>query len=102
MIEIKCPKTKRNSSPLDLINDKNFYVYKDDDGMLRLKKNHPFGYYTQVQMAMGLSTVKFCDLVVYTFKGLLVVRTDFDEEYFNDLVKKFNRFYRDYMLPKLC
>ena len=52
-------------------------------------------------MAIGLPGASLSDFVVYTFKGLIIVRTNFDNEYFLDLVDKLNSFYNAYMLPKL-
>ena len=46
-----------------------------------LKKDHPNGYYTQIQMAMGFSQITFCDFIVYTFDGMIIIRTQFDEDY---------------------
>lgn len=96
LIEIKCPKTKRNCKPLELCNDPKFYV-ELIDRKPSLKKNHP--YYTQIQMAMGLSCAKFCDFIVYTFEGLIVIRIDFDDLYFRSLLEKLNNFYKHYLLP---
>ena len=53
LIEIKCPKSKKNSKINDLVHDQSFYV-KYEDGVPVLKRDHPKGYYTQIQMAMGL------------------------------------------------
>ena len=53
LIEIKCPKSKKNSKIDDLVHDQSFYV-KYEDGVPVLKRDHPNGYYTQIQMAMGL------------------------------------------------
>lgn len=100
LIEIKCPKTKKNLTPQELCKDSKFYVEMDNDKP-RLKRDHSNGYYTQIQMAMGLTGATFCDFVVYTFKGLIVVRTDFDETYFKTLLEKLNNFYKHYMLPNL-
>ena len=97
LIEIKCPKTKRNLSPEELLDDEKFYVGRKD-GELFLKKNHSFGYYSQIQMAMGLACVTHCYFIVYTFNGLLIVKTLFDEPYFVDLVKKLNDFYKNFLL----
>ena len=44
-------------------------------------------------MAMGLSGASLCDFVVYTFKGLIIARTKFDNEYFLELLDKLNSFY---------
>ena len=98
LIEIKCPKSKRSVSPDALVNDKKFYMTLEN-GMPALKKNHK--YYTQIQIAMGLSGVLFCDFVVYTFGGLIIARTDFDHNYFISVMGKINSFFRKYMLPAL-
>ena len=70
-------------------------------GKFPLKKDHAYGYYTQIQMAMGLPNVQFCDFVVFTFKGMIIVRVPFDKNYFEQLVQKLNWFYKRYMLSKL-
>ena len=54
LLEIKCPKSKRNCTPNELFEDKSFYVgIKNCEPYL--KKIHGFGYYTQIQMAYGIS-----------------------------------------------
>ena len=63
LIEIKCPFSKSNLHPQDKLKDNNFYV-ELRDGMLHLKEEHSNGYYSQIQMAMGLSQLKFCDFIV--------------------------------------
>ena len=101
LIEIKCPKTKCQHSVKNLLDDENFYIGKDTNNNLFLKKDHPFGYYTQVQMALGLSGLNYTDFVVYTFKCMLIVRVQFDGVFFINLVNKLNIFYKDYLLPHL-
>ena len=98
LIEIKCPKSKSSYSPEVLLNDNKFYVTLEN-GKPALNKNHE--YYTQIQVAMGLSGALFCDFVVYTFGGLIITRTDFDYGYFIDVMRKINTFYRTYMMPRL-
>ena len=79
LIEIKCPKSKKNSKINDLVHDQSFYV-KYEDGVPVLKKDHPNGYCTQIQMVMGLSETTFCDFIAYTFDGMIIIRTQFDED----------------------
>ena len=98
LIEIKCPKSKKNSKINDLVHDQSFHV-KYKDGVPVLTGYHPNGYYTQIQMAMGLSQITFCDFIVYTFDG--IIQTQFDEDNFLSLLQKLNSFYKDFMLPKL-
>ena len=81
LIEIKCPKSKKNSKINALVHDPSFYV-KYEDMVPVLKKYYPNGYYTQIQMAMGLSQVTFCDFIVYTFDDMIIIRTQFDEDFF--------------------
>ena len=81
LIEVKCPKSKKNGKINDLVRDQSFYV-KYEDGVPVLKKEHPNGYYTQTQMAMRLSQITFCDFIVYTFDGIIIFRTQFDEDFF--------------------
>ena len=73
-IEIKYPKLKCNYTPQEILQDTKFYVHYDD-GKLQLKKDHLYGYYTQIQMAMGLSNVQFCDFVVFTFKCMILIKS---------------------------
>ena len=98
LIEIKCPKSKKNSKINDLIHDQLFYV-KYENGVPVLKKDHPNGYYTQMQTGMGLPQITFCDFIVYTFDGMIITPTQFDEDF--SLLQKLNSFYKDLMLPKL-
>lgn len=56
---------------MNYLGDESFYLERINNDII-LKKNHPCGYYTQIQMAMGLAGASFCDLVVYTFKELLL------------------------------
>ena len=100
LIEIKCPKSKKNSTPLQLVEDKSFYIELQDEKPV-LKKKHANGYYSQIQMAMGLTGAQYCDFIVYTFKGLVVIRVPFDNDYFVSLAIKLNMFYKKYFLPKL-
>ena len=50
---------------------------------------------------MGLSQITFCDFIVHTFDGKIIIRTQFDEDYSFSLLQKLNLFYKDFMLPKL-
>ena len=43
LIEIKCPYSKQNSTPAELLADKTFYLENDENGKPKLKKHHHFG-----------------------------------------------------------
>ena len=56
-------------------------------------KDHHDGYFTEVQMDMGLTGASYCVFIVYTFQSLIFVRVDFDGEFFNEIIKKLNSFF---------
>ena len=72
LIEIKCPKSITNSKINDLVHD---HSVKYEDGVQLLKRDHPNVYCTQIQMAVGLSQIKSCDFIVYSFDGLIIIQT---------------------------
>ena len=79
LLEVKCPHTKRHMPPIELVQDPNFYV----------------------NLAMGLSGFDTCDFVVYTFKDLIIARTEFDVSYFDSLIQKLISCYKKFMLPRI-
>ena len=97
LTEIKCRFFKRNLHPQDMLKDKYFYV-ELRDGMPHLEE-HSNGYYSQIQMAMGLSQLKFCDFIVYSFKGMIIIRIPFSEIYSIKLTEKLNHFFKNFELP---
>ena len=64
-------------------------------------KNHILWAISKIQLAMGLSGFDKCDFVVYTFKNLIIGRTEFDASYFDSLIQKLNSFYKKSMLPRM-
>ena len=87
-------------SPIDLVQNPIFYVNLEN-GKPVMKKSHSIEYYSQIQLAMGLSGFDTCDFVAYSFKGLIIVRTEFDVSYFNSLIQKLNSHYKTFMLPRM-
>ena len=71
------------------------------NGVPILKRDHPNSYYTQIQLARGLSQTTFCDFIVYTFNDMIIIRTQFDEDFFFSLLQELKSYYKDFMLPKL-
>ena len=47
---------------------------------------------------MGLSKAEWCNFIVYVYSGLIIIRVDFDEEYFKKVLEKLSTFYKDYIL----
>ena len=50
---------------------------------------------------MGLSQLKFCNFIVYNFKGMTIIRIPFSEIYFIKLTEKLNYIFKNYALPYL-
>ena len=90
LLEIKCPYNERNLSIESIITDKTFYIALNKDKKPYLKKEHHFGYYTQIQVAMGLAGLKWCHFVVYVYSGMIIVKVDFGRDYFNELLSRAN------------
>ena len=64
VVEIKCPYTCKNVSPL--INPPSFLEVVN--GAMKLKTSHP--YYAQVQGQMGVTGRKWCDLSFFQKKDI--------------------------------
>ena len=50
---------------------------------------------------MGLAGLTWCHFIVYVYKGVIIVKVDFDEQYFFEVVKSLDKFYKDYFIPHL-
>ena len=86
LLELLCSHTKRYMSPIELAQYPHFHVNLEN-GKPVLKKTHSNGYYSQIQLAMGRSGFDTCDFAAYTFKGLIVVRSEFDVSCFDSLIQ---------------
>ena len=69
VVEIKCPYKYRHVK-IEEIKDSTFYLLKTSDG-LKLNPNHEYFYQVQMQMAIILCDVKYCDFVVWTMQGIV-------------------------------
>lgn len=64
-------------------------TYQDGHSSVELKHTH--AYYSQVQGQMAITGRKWCDLVIYTEKGISIERIRFSAEFWNNT-----------LLPKCC
>ena len=53
-------------------------------------------------MQLANSGCKWCDFIVYTFKGLVIERIYFDQNHSENLVSKINYFYFNHLLSSLA
>ena len=94
------PRRKKNHTPNEAMEDKSFYI-ELHDGKPALKKDHHFGYYTQIQVTMGFCDAQPCHFVVYFLKGIIIVRVPFDEAYFKKVESKLSEVYMKWYLAQL-
>ena len=94
VIEIKCPYSLKDGS---ILQDGEKLTYLTNN--LELKTTH--AYYTQIQIyleVLGLLNDKF---VVWCKEDCISLNIEFDETFFNNMVKNLDSYYRDCYLPYL-
>ena len=84
----------------DVLADKSFYLYKDHNGSIKLKKNHK--YYYQIQGQMFCSNLRKIAFVVWfgDEKPLHVEDIEFDLAFWNKTLPKLVYFYHFACLPE--
>ena len=55
----------------------------------------------QIQGLMRITGIHCCDLVIYTFKGILIVNVKFDSELWNEMLEKLRNFFLKYIVQEL-
>ena len=85
ILEIKCSYKHRNVTP------ETACALEMKDEFPVLKVNHK--YYCQVQGQMGITGVKWCDFVTYTFQGMVIERIYLDVEFFAAKLLKLEQFF---------
>ena len=100
LIEVKClgKKEYQVTHPKDRCTDENFYVSLSGDEY-KLKTAHK--HYKQVQGQMALAGVSWCDFLVYSDVGMLIIRINYDSDFEGKDLKLLNDFYFNYYLPVL-
>ena len=95
LVEIKCPTSIIGQVP----SPQNYDHIEVVDGTLRLKRSTP--YLSQVQGQMGITDCLTCDFFVFTFKGNVTVKVDFETKYWEELLDNLNWFWRKFTTPEL-
>lgn len=100
-LEIKCPYTYRNITPIEACSSSSFYCYLDPNTrMPKLKETHH--YYAQIQGQMAIGERPWCDFVIHTFKDTTIQRVSFDLQYWLEkLLPKLQSFYDNCLLPEI-
>ena len=99
-IEIKCPASKHLKSMTEVLADKSFYLYKDNNGSIKLKKSH--SYYYQFQGQMFCADLQMIDFVVWFGDeiSLHVETIYFDADFWRRILPKLTYFYNTACLPE--
>ena len=100
ILRIACPRSLRNSDIEDILSDPNFFI-EENKGVLVLKRNYHEEHFTNCQLQMGLCGASFCDIAVFVFKGMIIMRICFQKDLFVELIHKINNFYKKCSLLKL-
>lgn len=95
LIEVKCPYTSRDKA----ISPAYVTYLRSIDGELKLKTNH--NYYYQIQGQLMITGRKMCDLVIFTFCDLQVIRIMKDEEFCKNMRSALQSFFNEYHKPAL-
>ena len=92
ILRIVCPRSLRNSDIEDILSDPNFFIEENKE-VLVLKMDHHEGPFKNSQLQLGLCGASFCDIAVFVFNGMILMRIYFKRDVFVELVHKINRFY---------
>lgn len=98
--EYKCPYTARDMTPREACTSLKGFFCRLVDGKVTLQRNH--NYYYQVQGALGVTGKEWCDFSVWTPKGISIERIRFDNDFWESMLKKLERFFDSAVLPELA
>jgi hypothetical protein len=84
--ESKCPEQYNNSDVFDAAKSAgdNFLLQITPDNKLDVRKN--YSCYFQIQCQLAITGAQCCDLVVYTFSSIAIVRITFDSLFYSLLI----------------
>ena len=97
--ECKCPEQHKLSDVFDVASSSDTFMLFVVNGKLQVRKTH--STYYQVQCQLALTGSRFCDLIVYTFRSIGIIRITFDAEFWANVINVVGPRYFKYILPKL-
>ena len=98
-LEVKCPYSVRDLTPVEVCSTQNFYCSLDSNGNLKLKENYQ--YYAQIQGQMAVGECTWCDFVVYTQKGCSIQQIYFNKIFWDNLLSKLTTFYDNCVVAEI-
>ena len=99
IIEIKCPFSAKDMTPLEAAKTLRSFSCKEVDGNLALKREH--NYFYQVQGQLAITRARWCDFCVYTPHGFSIERIDFELPLWQQMVPTLETFFDKFMIPCL-
>ena len=100
IVEYKCPYTAREMTPEAACGNLKGFFCTLENRMVTLRRNH--NYYYQVQGALGVTGLKWCDFVVWTPQGISIERISFDLAFWESMTPKLEHFFDSAVLPELA
>ena len=99
IIECKCPEQYKLSDLYDVsVSGSNNCMLLVENGKLNINKNH--STYFQIQCQLALTGAAFCDLTVYTFVSIAIIRITFDPLFWDNVVQLVGQKYFQYLLKE--
>lgn len=102
-LEVKCPfKHRAHSVETAAREDRSFcleIIHQEGAPQLSLKRTH--SYFTQVQAQMAVTGLNTADFVVFTLRDLVVIQVQFDQDFWDQTVRKLEKFYKEAVIPAL-
>lgn len=104
LLEVKCMYSHRTVSPQEAVvanQNKSNFPAKIINGKYILKTQHQYFY--QIQMQMGVTKFPWCDFALFTSTedDVLVIRVEFDQDFWNTIKPKLLHFHNENVLPAL-
>ena len=98
-LQIKCSQSDRDNYIIDILGQKSFHLYYQEDRTIFLKRDHPYFY--QVQTQMLVRDLQFCDLFVWTNCDSLQIIIANDEDIQAEIIKKAKPIFARYFYQSL-
>ena len=99
LIEIKCPYSCRNMTVHEACSKVKSFCYENVNGNVKLKHNHQ--YYYQVQGAMAIVGVEWCDFIIWTVNDMTVERIPFNRTFWDTCYINLQSVYLSSILPEI-
>ncbi|WAR07243.1 hypothetical protein MAR_017201 [Mya arenaria] len=92
--EIKCPYSGRDM----FIKPGKLFPFLEYDSQGNIVLRQTSNYYYQIQGQLYISKIKYCNFIVYTFKGIMFQKVELDNDYCEgSLIPKLTLFYEKYL-----